>query len=227
MTKVEYRMEERSSHTGQAFLYFGSLTLFVYLASPSAYLLDFQTSYMLKNQLHATAEQTSAFRLVTAMPVYFAFAFGFFRDAWNPFGLRDRGYLLIFSTATALVFTVMAFLNLSYGKLYAGMFLAMIFFRFAMAAYQGLMALVGQEKLMSGRLSVLWQVVQTAPLVAGGWASGYISMYSNRISLSYSRLTSPVLLACSVCGSRDRYSAMPTTNRRPRARVWLVTSSDW
>jgi Na+/melibiose symporter-like transporter len=169
--------EERAARTGQTFLYFGSLTLFVYLASPSAYLLDFQTSYMLKNQLHATAQQTSAFRLVTALPVYLAFAFGFFRDAWNPFGLRDRGYLLIFSTATALLFTVMAFSKLSYGRLYVGMFLAMLFFRFVMAAYQGLMALVGQEKLMSGRLSVVWQVVQTAPLVAGGLASGYISMY--------------------------------------------------
>jgi hypothetical protein len=37
--------------------------------------------------------------------------------------------------------------------------LAMLASRFIAAAYQGLMALVGQEALMSGRLSVLWQVV--------------------------------------------------------------------
>ncbi len=132
---------------------------------------------MLKNQLHATPEQTAAFRLVTALPVYLAFAFGLLRDAWNPFGLRDRGYLLIFSAAAAGVFTVMAFSTMSYGRFYVGMFVAMLLFRFIAAAYQGLMALVGQEKLMSGRLSVLWQVVQTAPLVAGGLASGYISTY--------------------------------------------------
>jgi hypothetical protein len=169
--------EDRSARTGQTFLYFGSLTLFLYVATPVGYLLDPQTTYMLKNQLHATPMQTSMFRLVTALPVYLAFAFGLVRDAWNPFGLRDRGYLLVFSTATAVVFAVMAFSTLSYGRLYAGMFLAMLLSRFVVAAYQGLMALIGQEKLMSGRLSVLWNVVQSIPLVAGGLASGYISNY--------------------------------------------------
>lgn len=168
---------EDRSRTRQTFLYFGSLTFFLYLALPSSYLLDFQTTYMLKNQLHATAVQTSAFRFVTALPVYLAFAFGLFRDAWNPFGLRDRGYLLIFATATALVFAVMAFVPLSYGALFAGMLLAMLLFRFVTAAYQGLMALVGQERLMSGRLAVLWNVVNTVPIVAGGLVSGYISYY--------------------------------------------------
>ena len=44
-----------SEHIGQTFLYFGSLTLFVYLATPALYLVDIQTSYMLKNELHAQA----------------------------------------------------------------------------------------------------------------------------------------------------------------------------
>ncbi len=43
--------EERSARTRQTFLYFGSLTLFLYLATPVGYLVDIQTSYMLKNQL--------------------------------------------------------------------------------------------------------------------------------------------------------------------------------
>jgi Na+/melibiose symporter-like transporter len=129
----------------------------------------------LKNQLGATAEQISTFRLITAIPVFLAFAFGLVRDAWDPFGLRDRGYFLIFGPATAIIFIVMSFLPVSYGGLYVGMFLAMLLSRFVTAAYQGLMALVGQEKLMSGRLSVLWQIVSSVPYVAGGLASGYIS----------------------------------------------------
>jgi MFS family permease len=167
--------EDRSAHTRQTFLYFGSLTLFLYLATPIGYLVDIQTSYMLKNQLGATAEQTSTFRLVIAIPMYLAFAFGLLRDAWNPFGLRDRGYFLIFAPAAAIVFMVMAFSPVSYGGLYVGMFLAMLMFRFITAAYQGLMALVGQEELMSGRLSVLWNVVSSVPYVAAALASGYIS----------------------------------------------------
>ena len=167
--------EDNSAHTRQTFLYFGSLTLFLYLATPIGYLIDIPTSFMLKNQLGATAEQISTFRLVTAIPVYFAFAFGLIRDVWNPFGLRDRGYFLIFAPATAIVFVVMAFSPVSYRGLYVGMFVAMLLSRFIAAAYQGLMALVGQEKLMSGRLTVLWQIVSSVPYVAGGLASGYIS----------------------------------------------------
>jgi MFS family permease len=169
--------EDSSAHTRQTFLYFGSLTLLLYLATPIGYLVDIPTSFMLKNQLGATAEQISTFRLVTAIPVYLAFAFGLIRDVWNPFGLRDRGYFLIFGPATAIVFMGMAFSPVSYRGLYVGMFLAMLLSRFVTAAYQGLMALVGQEKLMSGRLSVLWQIVSSIPYVAGGLAAGYISDY--------------------------------------------------
>ncbi len=134
---------------------------------------------MLKNQLGATAEQTSAFRLVTAIPMYLAFVFGLMRDAWNPFGLRDRGFFLIFAPAATVIFLVMAFSPLSYTGLYLGVLLAMLSFRFIAAAYQGLMALVGQEKLMSGRLSVLWNIVSSVPYVAAAFASGYISSHLN------------------------------------------------
>ncbi len=164
-----------SPHTGQTFLYFGSLTLFIYLATPAGLLVDIQTSYMLKNQLHATATQISTFRLLTAVPVYFAFTCGLIRDQWNPLGLRDRGYFLIFAPATAAAFIWMGFSPLSYRGLMIGMLLAMLASRFTLAAYQGLIALVGQERLMSGRLSVLWNVVSSFPIIAGAFASGYIS----------------------------------------------------
>ncbi|OHU98551.1 MFS transporter [Ralstonia solanacearum] len=159
----------------QTLLYFGWLTLFIYLATPAGYLLDIQTSYLLKNQLHATATQISIFRLVTGIPVYIAFAFGLARDHWNPLGLRDRGFFLIFAPTTAAALIWMAFSGFSYLGLLVGMLLAMLSSRFVAAAYQGLIALVGQEKLMSGRLSALWNVVSAVPVVAGAFASGYIS----------------------------------------------------
>ena len=81
---------QASPNTRPIFLYFGSLTLLVYLVAPE-YLLDIPTSYMLKNHLHATAPQVSMFRLLTGIPVYVAFLFGMARDLWSPFGLRDRG----------------------------------------------------------------------------------------------------------------------------------------
>jgi Na+/melibiose symporter-like transporter len=57
------------------------------------------------------------------------------------------------------------------------MLLLMVLSRFIAAAYQGLIALVGQERLMSGRLAVLWNVVSSVPVLAGAFASGYISQH--------------------------------------------------
>ena len=51
-----------SGHQGsegndRTLLYFGWLSLFIYLATPAGALVDIQTSYVLKNELHATATQ--------------------------------------------------------------------------------------------------------------------------------------------------------------------------
>src|SRR5580658_10054924 len=89
--------ESAPSEPRQVYLYFGPLTLLIYLVLPHGWLLDIVTSYMLKNQLHATATQVSLFRLFTALPVYLSFLFGLGRDLWNPFGMRDRGFFLLFA----------------------------------------------------------------------------------------------------------------------------------
>jgi Na+/melibiose symporter-like transporter len=73
------------------------------------------------------------------------------------------------------VFLWMALSPLSYAGLLAGMLLVMVSYRFVAAAYQGLLALVGQEQLMSGRLSALWNIVSTLPVVAGAFGAGYIA----------------------------------------------------
>jgi len=164
-----------SEGSNRTLLYFGLMTLFLALATPAGYLIDIQTSYILKNQFHATATQISTFRLFTGIPVYMAFAFGLARDHWNPLGMRDRGFFLIFAPVTAVAVYWLASSGFSYARLLVGITLAMLSSRFVAAAYQGLIALVGQEKLMSGRLSALLNVVSSVPVVAGAFASGYIS----------------------------------------------------
>ena len=165
------------SDVSQVFLYFAPLTLLVYLVRPSSFFLDITTSYMLKDQLHASAQQVSLFRLMTALPMYFSFVFGFTRDLWNPLRRRDRGYFLLFGLVTALVFAFMAAAQLTYAMIFAGMFLVMTSYSFIFAAYQGLMALIGQEKLMSGRLSVLWQILSNAPVALGAFAAGWFATH--------------------------------------------------
>jgi hypothetical protein len=163
-----------SVNTSQIFFYFGSLTLLVFLVAPEN-LLDIPTTYMLKNHLHATAPQVSMFRLLTGVPMYLAFLFGLVRDVWNPFGWRDLGYFRLFVPLTAGVFTWMALTRLSYPGLLIGMILATLSYGFILAAYSGLIARVGQEALMSGRLSALWSVFSNIPGIAAVFAAGFIS----------------------------------------------------
>ena len=164
-----------SSKAGQVFQYFTPLTLLVFMVLPNGYLLDIATSFMLKNRLHATPEQIANFRLLTAIPVYLSFAFGLARDLWNPFGMRDRGFMLLFGAITAVLFVWMSQAPLTYGMLLVGMLLVMFAFCFVAAAARGLLALVSQEQLMSGRLSALWNAVSSAPYAAGAFASAYLA----------------------------------------------------
>ncbi len=162
------------SKNQRLFLYFSTLTLLINTMTPDI-LLDIPTSFMLKNHLHATASQVSIFRLLTGIPLYVGFAFGLTRDQWNPFGWRDRGYFRLFGPLTIAVFCWLAFTRLSYSGLLVGIFMAMAFYRFMMAAYQGLMALIGQEELMSGRMSALWMTFRYISFISAYFASGFIT----------------------------------------------------
>jgi MFS family permease len=179
-------MAAASGETGLAkgdgariFAYFGGLIFVIALASPGGFLGDISTSFMLKNRLHATASQVATFRLYTAIPIYLAFVFGFIRDRWNPFGLRDRGYLLIFAPLTALAYAWLAWRELSMTGLLAGMLVAMLAFRFVGAAYQGLISLIASQKLMTGRLVTVWQIVASIPSIVAAFASGWAASHLN------------------------------------------------
>lgn len=159
----------------EVLLYFTPLTLLVFLVLPNGFLLDIATSFMLKNQVGASPQQIANFRLLTAVPVYLALFFGLARDLWNPFGLRDRGLFIIFGTLTAAMFLLMSALTLSYWGLLLGLLVVMLSFGFVAAAARGLLALISQEQLMSGRLSALWNAVSSAPYVFGAFAAGYLA----------------------------------------------------
>lgn len=165
---------DNSFNTRLLFLYFGIMSLLVNLVNP-AFLLDIPTSYMLKNILHASASQIALFRLLTGVPIYLAFAFGMVRDLWDSLGQRDPGYFRIFVPLMVCVLAFMAFSPTTYPGLLAGMLMATVMFSFVFAAYQGLIALVGQEGLMTGRLSAISNFCQFLPIGAAYFASGYMA----------------------------------------------------
>src|SRR3979490_1509507 len=74
------------------FLYLGILIVLLAFGGPSGGLIDIPISFLLKNRLHLEAHEVAHFRLISAIPLYLSFVFGFIRDVWNPLGMRDRGF---------------------------------------------------------------------------------------------------------------------------------------
>jgi hypothetical protein len=165
---------DRSLDPRQVILYFGLMSLLVNVVNP-AFLLDIPTSYMLKNILQLSPSQVALFRLLTALPFFLGFVFGLVRDLWNPLGLRDLGYFRIFVPLMLGVLAWMAFSPTTYLGLLAGMLLTTVAYCFIAAAAQGLTALIGQEGLMTGRLSALSNFFLFIPSGAAYLASGVMS----------------------------------------------------
>ncbi|HWE99540.1 MAG TPA: MFS transporter [Caulobacteraceae bacterium] len=159
------------------YIYFGILVFLMGLASPSGYLTDISTSFMLKNQLHLGPSGVALFRVITGAPGYVGFIFGLLRDQWNPLGRKDRGFFLVFAPVTTALLLIMAVAPLSFWSLVAGMLILGVSFHFIGAAYAGLIALVAQERLMSGRLAVLWQSVATLPVMLSAFGGGLAARY--------------------------------------------------
>jgi hypothetical protein len=72
---------------------------------------------------------------------------------------------LLFAPMTAIIFIYMTLSRLSYQELLFSVLPAMLSFQFIVAGQLGLISLLGQENLMSGRLSALWSVIGVVPMV--------------------------------------------------------------
>ena len=139
-------------------------------------------SFVLKNKLHLSANQLATFVLWAGIPGYLSFAFGMVRDFWNPFGLGDRGYLMLFGGLSAALFAVFAFVPVSQAMLLACSLLTSSCFLFLWSAWNGLGSTIGQQLSMSGRISSLWNFAATitifAALALGGVLSGWLETKS-------------------------------------------------
>src|SRR6201987_160368 len=160
------------------FLYLGILIVLLAFGGPSGGLIDIPISFFLKNRLHLEAHQVAHFRLIAAIPLYLSFAFGFIRDMWNPRGLRDRGFMLVFGGLCALLYLGFAFLPITYASLLVAVIVLTTSFLFVASAQNGLASTIGQQHAMTGQISAAWNVFASIPLVAallaGGWLSGLL-----------------------------------------------------
>jgi BT1 family len=152
------------------------LIVLLAFGAPSGGLIDLPISFFLKNKLHLQASELANFRLVAALPLYSSCIFGFVRDTWNPFGMGDRGYLLLFGAISGVLYTMFAFTSVTYVTLLVAMVLLTTAFLFASSAQNGMTAAIGQQHLMTGQVSAMWNIFLSIPMVGallvGGWLSG-------------------------------------------------------
>ena len=160
------------------FLYLGILIILLAFGGPSGGLIDIPISFFLKNRLHLTAHEVATFRLVAAIPLYLSFVFGFFRDMWNPLGMRDRGFMLLFGGVTTLLYILCAFTPITYATLLVAVVLLTASFLFVASAQNGLTSVIGQQHAMTGQVSAAWNVFLSIPtvgaLLIGGKLSGLL-----------------------------------------------------
>src|SRR6266550_826486 len=164
------------------FLYLGILIVLLSFGGPSGGLIDIPISFFLKNRLHLTAHEVANFRLVAAIPLYLSFVFGFIRDVWNPLGMRDRGFMLLFGGIGALLYVVFAFTPMTYASLLVATMVLTASFLFVSSAQTGMTSAIGQQHAMTGQVSAVWNVFLSIPTVAallmGGAVMAAIALYA-------------------------------------------------
>lgn len=160
--------------------YIGLLLILLSFGSPSGGLIGLPITFFLKNKLHLKAHDVANFGLISHLPLYVGFLFGFARDQWNPLGLRDRGFLIVFGALTAAIYLAFAFIPPTYGALLAAVLLSSTSFLFLGGALRGLTSTLGQQNLMSGQMSAAWHIFEGVPAIVAMLSGGALSTLLER-----------------------------------------------
>jgi hypothetical protein len=155
------------------FLYLGLLIVLLGFGSPSGGLIDIPITFLLKNKLHLEANELARFRVISATPLYLSFVFGFIRDTF--FGIGDRGFILLFGAITAALYVVFGFTPITYPTLLVAFVLLTTSSLFVTSAQNGLTSTIGQQHVMSGQVSAVWNTFASVPTVAALLIGGILS----------------------------------------------------
>jgi hypothetical protein len=175
-------------------LYLSVLIMLLGFGSPFGGLIDVPISFFLKNKLQLKAHEVADFRLLSAIPLYLSFVFGFTRDTWNPFGMRDRGFMVLFGVISACIYVFFAFIPITYVTLLVAVVLLTTSFLFVSSAQNGLTSTIGQQHVMSGQISTVWNIFGSVPVLVAFLVGG-CSATSSRVETPIRRPVSCFSLA--------------------------------
>jgi MFS family permease len=111
--------------------------------------------FLLKNDVHVTREQMSAFFFWCTLAWYLKPFAGILTDAFPIFGTRRRHYLLFSSVLTALSWIGMGFLPPKYGTLLCGAMAVNLFMVMVSTVTGAFLVEAGQRVSATGRLTAL------------------------------------------------------------------------
>jgi len=157
------------------FIYLGMLIVLLAFGSPHGGLIEIPISFFLKNRLDLSANELAHFRLISAIPLYLSFVFGFIRDIYNPFGIKDRGFMLLFGAICAALYQRTNTGRGTYTTLLVAVIALTTSFLFVSSAQNGLASTIGQQHAMTGQISAIWNVFGSLPAVASLLIGGYLS----------------------------------------------------
>jgi hypothetical protein len=164
-----------SSDRNRILAYLGVLVLMIAFGMPAGGLIQVPVTYFLKNKLHFGAVQVSTFLLITSIPLYFSAVWGFVRDSWSPFGIRDRGYMILFGFLCAGVYVACAFGPVTPVGLAVAMIALTCTFLFVQSGQLGLTAAISRQHVMSGQVSAVWNAVASLPTLFAFAIGGFLS----------------------------------------------------
>jgi hypothetical protein len=156
-------------------VYLGILLVLLGFGSPGGGLIGLPISFLLKNKLHLKADEVAIFGLITGVPSYVSFLFGFARDTWNPLGMGDRGFVVLFGGLCAAIYGLFAVMPVTYQSLLVEYLLLWTCFLFVSAAQNGLTSAIGQQHVMSGQVSAAWNIFGSLPGIAAFILGGFLS----------------------------------------------------
>jgi MFS family permease len=156
-------------------LYLGVFLVLMGFGSPGGGLIGLPISFLLKNKLDLKAHEAAIFILIAGVPNYVSFLFGFARDTWNPLGMLDRGFMVLFGGLCSAFYLLFAFGPVTYQSLLMAYLLLGTCFLFVSSAQNGLTSVIAQQHVMSGQVSAAWNIAASLPGIAALILGGFLS----------------------------------------------------
>jgi Na+/melibiose symporter-like transporter len=166
------------SDRSRILIYLAVLVFILGFGAPYGGLINLPITFFLKNKLHMKPHEVANFLALAGIPLYLGFLCGFVRDSWNPFGRRDRGYMMLFGAICAVLYAIFAFVPVNATTLLAAVILMTTAYLFVQSGQTGLGSTIARQHVMTGQLSSVLNVVAgiagTIPLIIGGYLSNML-----------------------------------------------------